>query len=169
MSTFKINSTPTGQAEAVDNLYAADFYAWTQVQAELLRHQAWSQLDLPNLIEEIESLGKQQRQELRNRLSILIGHLLKWHYQPQGRSRSWLATLRIQRLDIADLLDDNPSLKPYLTEALGKAYLKGIELASGETNLPIRTFPSQCSYSLTEILDAKFFPGEPSELIAEDN
>ncbi|MBW4485230.1 MAG: DUF29 domain-containing protein [Tildeniella torsiva UHER 1998/13D] len=169
MSTSKIDSTPTGQTEAVGNLYAADFYAWTQAQAELLRHQAWSQLDLPNLIEEIEALGKQQRQELRNRLSVLIGHLLKWHYQPQGRSRSWLATLRIQRLDIADLLDDNPSLNPYLAEALVKAYLKGIELASGETNLPSSTFPPQCSYSLAELLDAKFFPGEPSDLIAEDN
>ena len=84
----KIDSTPIGQAEAVGNLYVTDFYAWTQAQAELLRHQDWSQLDLPNLIEEIESLGKQQRQELRNRLSILIGHLLKWHYQPQGRSPS---------------------------------------------------------------------------------
>ncbi len=169
MSTSKIDSTPPGQAETVGNLYTEDFYAWTQAQAKLLRHQAWSQLDLPNLIEEIESLGKQQRQELRNRLSILIGHLLKWHYQPQNRSRSWLATLRIQRLDIADLLDDNPSLKPYLAEALGKAYLKGIELASGETNLPSSTFPSQCPYSLAEMLDAKFFPGEPSDLIAEDN
>ncbi|NJO39732.1 MAG: DUF29 family protein [Cyanobacteria bacterium CRU_2_1] len=66
---------------------------------------------LPNLIEEIESLGQQQRQELRSRLSVLIGHLLKWHYQPQQRSRSWLATLRIQCLDIAELLEDNPSLK----------------------------------------------------------
>ncbi|MEA5447049.1 DUF29 domain-containing protein [Leptolyngbya sp. CCNP1308] len=162
----KIDSTPTGQTAAVGNLYAEDFYAWTQAQAELLRHGAWSQLDLPNLIDEIESLGKQQRQELRNCLSVLIGHLLKWQHQPQNRSRIWLATLRIQRLDIVDLLDDNPSLKPYLAEAVGKAYLKGIELASGETNLPSRTFPSQCSYSLAELLDASFFPGEPSDLIA---
>ena len=71
------------------SLYDKDFYAWTQEQAELLRHHNWSKLDLPNLIEEIESLGKQQRQELRNRLSVLIGHLLKWEYQPQRRSRCW--------------------------------------------------------------------------------
>uniref|UniRef100_UPI0036F359D6 DUF29 domain-containing protein n=1 Tax=Trichocoleus desertorum TaxID=1481672 RepID=UPI0036F359D6 len=57
------------------NLYDNDFYAWTQEQAALLHQQQWSQLDLPNLIEEISSLGKQQRQELRNRLSLLIGHL----------------------------------------------------------------------------------------------
>ena len=68
--TNQQTATPT------PNLYETDFYAWTQEQASLLRQQQWSQLDLGNLIEEIESLGKQQRQELRNRLTVLIGHLL---------------------------------------------------------------------------------------------
>jgi hypothetical protein len=149
------------------SLYEVDFYAWTQEQVSLLGNRQWNQLDLPNLMEEIESLGKQQRQELRNRLSILIGHLLKWHYQPQNRSRSWLATLRIQRLDTAELLEENPSLKPYLKEALDKAYYKGVELAVRETDLPRRTFPSECPYSLTEILNNCFYPGQPSELVDE--
>lgn len=72
-----------------ENLSETDFHAWTQQQATLLRHQQWNQIDWPNLIEEIESLGQQQRQELRSRLSGLIGHLLKWEYQPHHRSRSW--------------------------------------------------------------------------------
>ncbi|MGF1973985.1 MAG: DUF29 domain-containing protein [Nostoc sp. CmiSLP01] len=149
------------------SLYETDFYAWTQEQATLLRNEQWSQIDVQNLIEEIQSLGKQQRQELRNRLSVLIGHLLKWEYQPRGRSRSWLATLRIQRLDIAELLEDNPSLKPYLEEALGKAYLKALELAVGETDLPKRTFPVECPYKFSEIVDYDFYPGEPSNLVDE--
>ncbi|WP_334809428.1 DUF29 domain-containing protein [Nostoc sp.] len=149
------------------SLYETDFYAWTQEQVTLLRNEQWNQIDLQNLIEEIQSLGKQQRQELRNRLSVLIGHLLKWQYQSQRRSRSWLATLRIQRLDIAELLEDNPSLKPYLEEALRKAYLKGVELAVGETDLPKRTFPVECPYSLSEIMDYDFYPGEPSKLLDE--
>ena len=125
------------------SLYETDFYAWTQQQAALLQTQQWSQLDLLNLIEEIDALGRQQRQELRNRLSILIGHLLKWQYQPQRRSRSWLATIRIQRLDIFELLEENPSLKPYLEAALQKAYQRGVGLAIQETELPDRTFPPQ--------------------------
>ena len=149
------------------SLYETDFYAWTQEQATLLRNEQWSQIDLQNLIEEIQSLGKQQRQELRNRMSVLIGHLLKWQYQSQCRSRSWLATLRIQRLDIAELLEDNPSLKPYLEEALRKAYLKGVELAIGETDLPKLTFPVECPYSLVEIVHYDFYPGEPSKLLDE--
>lgn len=48
------------------NLYDQDFYGWTELQANDLRNQQWQHLDLPNLIEEIESLGKQQRQELQN-------------------------------------------------------------------------------------------------------
>jgi hypothetical protein len=167
MHVPKTNPKTANKPMLAQNLYETDFYAWTQQQATLLRNQQWNQIDLPNLIEEIESLGKQQRQELRNRLSVLIGHLLKWDYQPQRRNRSWLSTLRIQRLDIAELLEDNPSLKPYLEEALRKAYLKAVELAVGETDLPSRTFPSECPYSLAEILDNCFYPGEPSELVDE--
>lgn len=149
------------------SLYETDFYAWTQEQATLLRKHQWSQLDLLNLIEEIESLGKQQRQELRNRLSVLIGHLLKWEYQSQRRSRSWLATIRVQRRDTLRLLKDNPSLKPYLENALAEAYENGTDLAMGETDLPEQTFPVECPYSLTEILGDRFYPGEPSELVSE--
>jgi len=154
----------SGIKTSIQNLYEIDFYAWTQQQANLLRQHHWGQLDLPNLIEEIESLGKQQRQELRNRLSILIGHLLKWEYQPQSRSRSWLATIRIQRLDISELLEDNPSLQSYLEEALQKAYIKGVALAIKETNLPEQTFPVNCAYSLKNLLDKDFYPGQTSQL-----
>ncbi|MCD8485875.1 MAG: DUF29 domain-containing protein [Desertifilum sp.] len=62
-------------------LYEVDFYAWTIEQAKFLKEGKWDGLDISNLVEEIESLGKQQRQELRNRLGILLGHLLKWEFQ----------------------------------------------------------------------------------------
>ncbi len=128
------------QENLIESLYETDFYSWTQEQAKLLRHQQWNQLDLPNLIEEIESLGKQQRAELRNRLKVLIGHLLKWEYQPGRRSRSWLMTIRVQRRDTQELLEENSSLKPYIKEALQKIYESGRDLAVGETNLPLKTF-----------------------------
>lgn len=148
------------------SLYETDFYAWTQEQAALLRSEQWSLIDRSNLIEEIESLGKQQRQELRNRLSVLIGHLLKWQYQPSHRSRSWLSTIRVQRREILRLLKENPSLKPYLNDALLEADENAIDLAVGETNLPRQTFLAS-SLDLEQILDDRFYPGEPSELIDE--
>lgn len=151
----------------MSNLYETDFYAWTQEQAELLRHKQWGKIDLPNLLEEIESLRKQQRQELRNRLSVLLGHLLKWQYQAERRTRSWLATIRLQRRETIKLLVDNFSLKSYLPEALQSAYENGKDLAMGETNLALKTFPSECAYSFEQIVDNEFYPGEPSFDIEE--
>ncbi|MGB2924474.1 MAG: DUF29 domain-containing protein [Limnothrix sp.] len=156
------------QKSALQNtLYEQDFYAWTQQQIELLKTQNWQDLDLENVIEEIASLGRQQRQELRNRLSILLAHLLKWEFQSQKRSRSWLATIRIQRIDIMDLLIDNPSLKPYAAEAIARAYRKSISIAVQETDLPNQTFPRECPYLFDNILADDFYPGESSELIDE--
>jgi hypothetical protein len=159
MQTPKTEQIPDTKMQS---LYETDFYAWIQEQAKLLKNQEWSQLDLPNLIEEIESLGKQQRAELRNRLKVLIGHLLKWEYQPEQRSRSWLMTIRVQRRDTQELLEENPSLKPYLEEALQKIYESGRDLAVGETNLPLKTVPKDCPYMLEEIFSDGFYPGEPA-------
>jgi Domain of unknown function DUF29 len=58
------------------------------------------------------------------------------------------------------LLSENPSLKPYLEEALQESYENGRDLASGETNLPLSTFPQQCLYPFEEILSDRFYPGE---------
>lgn len=133
------------------SLYDTDFYAWTQVQAEYLRAGQFELLDLENLGEEIESLGKQQRQELRNRLGILLGHLLKWHYQPESRSKSWLYTVREQRREIARHLRDNPSLKPYLAEAIAIGYESGLDLIGRETPLDPETLPQTCPFTEAQI------------------
>jgi Domain of unknown function DUF29 len=132
-------------------LYEKDFYAWTLRQAELLRAGHWELLDIENLIEEIESLSKQERQELRNRLGILLGHLLKWQFQPEARSKSWMATVREQRRRILELLDDNPSLKPYLPDAITAAYRDGLDLVDRETPIPIAALPQTCPFSDVDI------------------
>ena len=75
---------------AVD--YEQDFYAWTVEQGRLLRTGELSAIDAVNLAEEIESMGRRDRRELENRLTVLLTHLLKWQMQPDQRSRSWSAT-----------------------------------------------------------------------------
>ncbi|QYO68630.1 DUF29 domain-containing protein [Leptolyngbya sp. 7M] len=147
----------------MQDLYEADFYAWTQEQVRLLQQRAWEQLDIANLIEEIESLGKQQRQELVNRLGVLFGHLLKWEFQAEHRSKSGYATIREQRRRIRRLLQQNPSLKPYLPQALAEAYPDGVDLVVRETPLRYRDLPSDCPYRLEQALDGRFLPGEPIE------
>jgi hypothetical protein len=139
-------------------LYDQDFYAWTQYQIELLQAGQWDKLDLENLIEELDALGKQQRQELRNRLGILLGHLLKWDYQPEGRCKSWAATIREQRRRILEHLADHPSLKPYLPEAIARGYADGLALVDQETPLNINQLPQTCPFSEAEIFE------EPIEL-----
>ncbi len=139
-------------------LYDRDFHQWTCNMAQALRSGDWANLDTENLAEEIESLGRQQRQELRNRLGVLLGHLLKWQYQPNLRSKSWRLTLRGQRLQIRFLLKDNPSLKPYLTEAIEEGYALGLLLVAKETPLEIEDLPGVCPYSLEDAIDDTFFP-----------
>lgn len=140
------------------SLYESDFYAWTQRQSSLIALKEWEYLDAANVIEELESLGRKERQELRNRLGILLGHLLKWQFQPEQRSNSWRGTIRKQRKQINLLLKDSPSLKPYLQEALQDAYELGTALAIKETQLSEDTFPQSSPYVFSDILEAKYFP-----------
>ena len=142
----------------MNTLYNSDFYGWIKTQAQLLREEKWETLDKLNLIEEIETLGRQERRELINRLALLLGHLLKWQHQPEKRSNSWLATIREQRTQINRILADSPSLKSYLEEAFSLSYQDGINLAVKETNLPYETFPENCHYEITQILEPEFLP-----------
>jgi hypothetical protein len=137
----------------ITTLYDQDFYAWTQTQVELLRDGRFSELDIANLVEEIESLGKQQRQELTNRLGVLLGHLLNWQYQTQQRSKSWFYTIREQRRQIKRLLKQNPSLKTYLEEAIQEGYEDGLDLIGKETPLHPDELPQICPFSEFEIFD----------------
>jgi hypothetical protein len=142
----------------MDSLYEADFYAWTQVQVSCIKQQQWDAVDVAHLIEEIETLGRKERQELRNRLAVLLGHLLKWQFQPEQRSNSWLGTIREQRLQIKLLLEDSPSLKPYLEQAFVDAYGLGVALAIRETELDEQIFPEVSPFELEQALQPNFLP-----------
>jgi hypothetical protein len=139
-------------------LYERDFYAWTQEQAALLRSGQLERLDRVHLAEEIEALGRQERRELVNRLGILLGHLLKWQFQPQLRGKSWQATIIEQRQDIQELIAESPSLKSYLAEAMEKAYRKGLLLVVRETPLSLQDLPDQCPYTFEQVMDPSFYP-----------
>lgn len=70
--------------------YEADVVAWANEQAALLRAGRFDQLDLANIAEEIEDVGKSEKRELASRISVLLAHLLKWKYQPNLRSSSYM-------------------------------------------------------------------------------
>ncbi len=138
------------------SLYDSDFYGWTQQQAKALEEKKILDLDWRHLQEEIQSLGRQEYRELVSRLSVLIGHLLKWEYKPEKRSRSWFLTIREQRRAIQRHLRHNPSLKSRLEDAIIDGYEAGIDLALRETELPLRTFPDTLPYAFEQLIDNRF-------------
>ena len=135
------------------SLYEQDFYQWTQEMAIALRAGRVSALDWENLAEEIESLGKSDRRSLQSRLEVLIMHLLKWKYQPSKQSNSWRFTIAEQRLRIQSLLVDSPSLKVYIDAELPRSYQNACKLAAAETGLERETFPANCPYTVSELLN----------------
>ena len=100
------------------SLYKTDFYSWTQYQAQLIRSGNLEALDLDNLLEEIESMGRSERRQLSHRLDVLLMHLLKWLFQPDQRSNSWQGSIKEQRFRIYRLLKANPGLKPELDDVM---------------------------------------------------
>ena len=138
--------------------YDKDFYSWTQEQAELLRKGQFNSLDIPNLIEEIETMGRSEKRELQRRLTVLLLHLLKWKYQPARRGRSWNLTIKGQRIEYSNVLADNPGLKPQLTTILGNAYKLARVKAATETQLDIDTFPEECPWMIEDITNDNFYP-----------
>lgn len=141
---------------AVD--YEKDFYAWTMEQARLLRSGELSALDVENIAEEIESMGRSDRRAIETRLTVLLMHLLKWQMQPTFRSASWSATIREQRRRIEKLLQESPSLRPFVATALAEAYAEAREDAAAETGLAETAFPEACPFTAEEVLARGFLP-----------
>ena len=140
--------------------YDEDFFAWTQEQARLLRAGEFSQLDIENVAEELESMGRSDRREIESRLEVLLMHLLKWQLQVGHRSPGWVRTIREQRRRIAKVLRDSPSLRPAVPQLIPEAYTEALDKAAQETGLPETMFPSACPFTLEQILDEDFLPEE---------
>jgi hypothetical protein len=138
--------------------YEADYAQWCAEQGALLREGRLSDLDRENLAEEIETLGRSERAEIENRLGVLLLHLLKWKFQPAGRSGSWRASIAEQRMRLAKRLRENPSLKNAPPEALAEEYEIARLRAADETRMDEAAFPQECPFSIAEILDPSFFP-----------
>lgn len=139
--------------------YEEDFYAWTKEQARLLRAGELAAIDALNLAEEIESVGRSDRREIRSRLVVLLTHLLKWRFQMDARSSGWLGSIREQRDQIELILEDSPSLRPVIAETLGRVYKRARTIASEETQLPeATTFPAECPFTPDQVLAEDFLP-----------
>lgn len=141
-------------------LYERDFVLWLEEQARLLREGRFDQLDLDNLIDEIEDMGRSNRKAIKNNLVIVLLHLLQHQYQhqPEQRSRSWMASIVAHRQRLRDDLEESPSLRNHAGDVFGRAYADARVRAQVETGRRLRTFPAQPPYTLDQALDPDFLP-----------
>lgn len=116
------------QALDKQSLYDRDILLWVEDTVTKLRARDFENLDLDNLIEEVDSLGKSQRHAIRSLLRRLIEHLLKRCYVPLPECYGgWQREIRAFRNEIKDILEDAPSLKNFIPEILPKVYIRAIE------------------------------------------
>ena len=151
-------------------LYEADFYEWSLVQASLLRRMAAertnTELDLENLAEEIESMAGSDRRELTSRLRIILIHLIKLAYcfYPDPR-QTWTDSVRAQRQSLNLLFDQSPSLRRLAPDALSKAWPKALEQAGRETiDLSMDDLPRVNPFPIERLLDHDYIPEPPIRL-----
>ena|SRR5579872_910584 len=138
--------------------YEKDFYAWAIHNAQLLRKGKLSEIDIENIAEEIESMGKSEKRELINRLIVLMAHLLKWKLQKVRRSKSWTITIKNQRAELNDLLEESPSLKKEMEEKFKHAYERAIGMAAEQTGMDEEAFPRTPPFTLKECLKSSYLP-----------
>ncbi|TYQ27932.1 DUF29 domain-containing protein [Pseudanabaena sp. UWO310] len=138
-----------------DKLYDRDFSLWAEITAKLLEEKRFDEVDLENLVEEVQAFSRSDKREIRSRLIKLLSHLLKYDYQPQKRTDSWISTISEQRRQILLIFEDSPSLQNYYNEVFDSCYDKARIEASQETKLDVDTFPVICPFEKRSILNAK--------------
>ena len=140
------------------SLYDHDFLLWTKDTVTKLKAKNFEQLDLENLIEEIEDLGRSQKKELKSRLLVLLEHLLKRLYvNSPDNHRGWETTINEQRRQLELEIEDSPSLKTIWDESFSAAWriaLKGVR-----KDYPQVIFPDTWIYShdIDSMLDCDFW------------
>ncbi|ACK66940.1 protein of unknown function DUF29 [Rippkaea orientalis PCC 8801] len=134
------------------NFYDQDFNLWLENTINSLKEGKLLEVDYDHLIEELEGMGRSEKNAIKSNLRILLMHLLKYQYQPEKRSNSWRYTITEHRQRIRDSLETSPSLIPFLKEIFDKCYQDSRRLASDDTGLSINNFPPDCPFTFDEVL-----------------
>jgi Domain of unknown function DUF29 len=140
--------------------YEDDFVAWLEDQARHARRGEIDALDLENIAEELEGMARSDRREIRNRLVVLLAHLLKCWARPQKRSAGWLGTILEQRGQIIQLIEDSPSLRNFPAESLDRAYPEARRKAALQMRLREDAFPEICPFAIDDVLHLSWLPAD---------
>ncbi|HAO12535.1 MAG TPA: DUF29 domain-containing protein, partial [Planktothrix sp. UBA8407] len=144
-----IQSTTT----AITSLYDQDFYLWLQTTINILKEGKFAEVDLENILEELESMGRSEKNALTSNLRVLLMHLLKYKYQSEKRTNSWLYTIREHRKRLRETFKTSPSLYRFFEDIFNESYQDARELAADETGLSINLFPPESPFTVEEVLN----------------
>jgi hypothetical protein len=142
-------------------LYDQDYASWLEKTIEKLKQKNFSVLDLENLIEELESMGRSEKHALKSLLTRLLKHLLKlayWESEKDYNRREWEGEITNFRIQINNLLEDSPSLRAYLETVFDKSYKDARKIVIKITGLNPKTFPTEPTATLEQVLDEDWFP-----------
>ncbi|MEA5533536.1 DUF29 domain-containing protein [Crocosphaera sp. XPORK-15E] len=145
---------------SLKELYNEDFVFWIDETVKQLKDRALVDLDWEHLIEEIESLGNEQRRKVRSYLKQLFIHLLLYRYwlaEKERCAKGWRDEIENFRDELEDLFDSKILYKYYQQE-LDNIYQKARLRAIQKTGLPSSTFPKECPFTSEQILDFEFLP-----------
>jgi hypothetical protein len=147
--------------------YEDDFYAWTQHQAQVLRTLKTrdNRFDRENVAEEIETVGRNERDAVRSQARRVLEHFLKLAYSPADYPRfGWRGSVIEARAELGDKL--SPTLRTDLAAVLDKLYATARKRVwedlreHGEQDAAAR-LPSQCPYTVDQILTEDWYPEPP--------
>ncbi|MDJ0597539.1 MAG: DUF29 domain-containing protein [Crocosphaera sp.] len=134
-------------------LYEIDDYQWLEETIALLKNKQFNDLDLENLIEELEDLGKEKKNAVASLLEQIIRHLLLlqyWTEEQEYNSTHWQGEIYTFRVQLRRKLTTN--LHNYLQAELNNIYQDALGFVKIKTQNKVQ-FPLECPYTLEQLLD----------------
>jgi hypothetical protein len=143
----------------LQQLYEIDDYLWLEETIKVLKNKDLENLDIDNLIEELESLGRSELNKVRSLLKQIIIHILLLEYWQEEYDRNcshWKGEIIAFRDDLNNSL--TTTLKNKLVQELESIYNVAVKIVSTKTGLSKNVFPENCPYSLEQLLDDNWYP-----------
>lgn len=149
---------PAVSAGSLATLYEQDYALWLDTTCQLIKAGRLADVDIANLLEELDDMGRSEKRVLTNNLIVVLIHLLKYAYQPGQRSNSWRFTLKEHRRRLQEALAASPSLKLYFDQILADCYCESRDLAATETGVHWENFPLDSPFTHEQVLDREYLP-----------
>jgi DNA-directed RNA polymerase subunit L len=148
------------EVNELKQLYDVDDDQWLEQTINLLKNHQFQQLDLDNLIEELEDLGREKKNAVASLLEQIIRHLLLlqyWTTEAEYNTVHWQEEIYNFRIQLRRKITTN--LRKYLEDELTSIYQDVLGFVKIKTTNLV-TFPTECPYSQEQLLDRSWLPNQ---------